>query len=436
VLVVALCVALSAAVRAQETNGVQPIDLATALRLAGAQNLDVEIARERLKEARAYYGQARMQFLPWLAPGAGYRRHDGNIQDVVGNIFDASKQSYTVGAALTAQVDLGDAIYKSLAARQLVTAAEQSAEARRQEMVYAAAGGYFDLARAQGAVGAAREGVRIAEDYTAQVRQAVEAGLAFKGDEFRAVAQAERNRLLLRQAEEQRSVAATRLAQTLRLPPTTDLVPQETELMPLSLVETNATLDALVARALAARPELQQLAALRESTGRVRAGVEYGPLIPTLGAQAYYGGLGGGRNDSLDNFDHTHDYLVGLSWKVGPGGLFDRARLRAAEARERTSGLELDKARDDVVRQVVEAQSSVRSLRDQLASAERVLAAAEEVLRYSRARKEFGVGIVLEAVQAEQELTRARLVYVDTLAGHNKAQFAWKRAVGQALTAP
>jgi outer membrane protein TolC len=337
---------------------------------------------------------------------------------------------------LTAQVDLGDAIYKSLAARQLVTAAEQSAEARRQEMVYAAAGGYFDLARAQGAVGAAREGVRIAEDYTAQVRQAVEAGLAFKGDEFRAVAQAERNRLLLRQAEEQRSVAATRLAQTLRLPPTTDLVPQETELMPLSLVETNATLDALVARALAARPELQQLAALRESTGRVRAGVEYGPLIPTLGAQAYYGGLGGGRNDSLDNFDHTHDYLVGLSWKVGPGGLFDRARLRAAEARERTSGLELDKARDDVVRQVVEAQSSVRSLRDQLASAERVLAAAEEVLRYSRARKEFGVGIVLEAVQAEQELTRARLVYVDTLAGHNKAQFAWKRAVGQALTAP
>src|ERR1043165_7582569 len=70
------------------TNTPQLIDLATALRLAGAQNLDVAIARERVKEAKAQHDQARMQFLPWLSPGIGYRRHDGNIQDVVGNVFD------------------------------------------------------------------------------------------------------------------------------------------------------------------------------------------------------------------------------------------------------------------------------------------------------------------------------------------------------------
>ena len=35
---------------AQQTNGIYLIDLPTALRLAGAQNLDVQIARERLAD--------------------------------------------------------------------------------------------------------------------------------------------------------------------------------------------------------------------------------------------------------------------------------------------------------------------------------------------------------------------------------------------------
>ncbi len=416
---------------ASTTNGPHPIDLATALRLAGAENLDVVIARERVKEARAQHDQARMQFLPWLTPGVGYKRHDGNIQDVAGNVFDASKQSYTAGAALTAQLDLGDAIYRSLSSRQLVIAAEESAETRRQETVYGAAAGYFELARAQGAAEAARQGVRIAEDYAAQVKRAVEVGIAFQGDVFRAEVQVEKNRILVRQAEEQREVAAARLAQTLRLPPATDLVPQEAELAPISLMETNASLDSLVAQALGARPELKQSSALSAAAKQSRRGAQYGPWVPTLGAQYYYGGLGGGRDNHADDFDHTSDLLLGLSWRIGPGGLFDRSRIRGAEARERASGLELEKARDEVVRQVVEAHSRTHSLADQLGSTQRALAAAEQLLKYSRERKEFGVGAVLEAVQAEQELTRARLDYLGALAEHNKAQFSAARAIGR-----
>ena len=248
--------------------------------------------------------------------------------------LDATKQSYTAGVALAAQLDLGEAIYKSLASRQLVIAAEQEAEARRQETIYGAAAGYFDLARAQGAAEAAREGARIAEDYAGQVRRAVSAGIAFQGDVFRAEVQVEKNRILIRQAEEQRRIAAARLARTLRLPPTTDLMPQESELAPLSLMDTNTSLDSLAAR-------------------------------------------------------------------------------------------------DEVVRQVVEAHERTHSLSDQLASAQRALASAGQSFKYSRDRKEFGVGAVLEAVQAEQELTRARLDYLEVLAEHNKAQFSAAKVIGQ-----
>ena len=182
------------------------IDLPAALQLAGAQNLDVRIACERLAEAKANNDSALLQFFPWLSAGISYRRHDNLIQDTTGNILEVHKQSYAPGGALVGQLDLGDAIYKKLAAKQLQHAADHALEAQRQDSVAAAAQGYFDLAFAQAAVGVAQEAVRISTNYEAQLQSAVEAGIAFKGDSLRVSVQAERNRLVLRQASEQQRV--------------------------------------------------------------------------------------------------------------------------------------------------------------------------------------------------------------------------------------
>ena len=62
----------------QTQNGVAyPIDLQTTLRLAGAQNLDIRIARSELQKARANQLMAWEKFLPWLSPGAVFERRYG-----------------------------------------------------------------------------------------------------------------------------------------------------------------------------------------------------------------------------------------------------------------------------------------------------------------------------------------------------------------------
>jgi len=240
------------------TNNIYPIDLPTALRLANAQNLDIQIARERLKEAKANHESALELFFPWISPGAAYRRHENRIQDVAGNIINADKQSYTVGGVLTAQMDLGDAVYKSLAAKQLVNAADHALESQRQDSTLAAAQGYYDLAKAKAIVEVVKEALSISQDYQKQLHDAVGAGIAFKGDELRVQTQTERYQLALRQALEQQRVAAARLAQVLHLDSAVELVPQDTDLVPLTLVGTNAPLDSLVQQALRSRPELKQ----------------------------------------------------------------------------------------------------------------------------------------------------------------------------------
>jgi len=415
---------------AANTNKTYAIDLPTALRLADAQNLDIQIARERLREAQANQQSATEQFFPWVSPGAAYRRHVGRIQAVDGAIFDAEKQAYAVGGTLTAQMDLGDAIYRSLAAKQLVHAADHALASQRQDSTLAAAQGYFGLAKARAIAEVVKEAQSISQDYQQQLHAAVGAGIAFKGDELRVQVQTERYQLALRQAIEQQRVAAARLAQTLHLDSSVELVPQDADLVPLTLIEPNTALDALVQKALRARPELKQNQALVAAARDARNGAVYGPLIPSLGAQAFGGGLGGGKNGSTGNFGDSEDYLIGLGWRIGSGGLFDAGRVNASKARLEAARLSGEKVRDDVTRQVVESQARAQSLFDQIAAAKQNLATASETLRLTRERKQFGVGVVLEDIQAQQELTRARSDYLNAIAEFNKAQYELTKAIG------
>ncbi|HWX19438.1 MAG TPA: TolC family protein [Candidatus Binatia bacterium] len=407
------------------------LDLATVLRLANARNLDIQIARERLSEARAVHQGALAQFFPWLAPGVSYRRHDDLIQDTSGNLFDVHKQSYAPGATLAAQLDVGDAIYKSLTSRQQVNVALHATEAQRQTSAFTAARDYFDLLFAQVAVTVAREAVAISTNYEGQLVEAVRAGVAFKGDELRVRVERENNELTLRRVLEQQRVAAAQLAQTLHLAPAIELQAHDRELVPLQLLGTNTALSTLVAQALGSRPEARQAQAAIAAARETSKGASYGPLIPSAGAQFFAGGLGGSSDAGPSRFSNQEELFAGLSWKIGPGGLFDFTRTRAAEAQLKTAELSADKTKDEIARQVVEAATRVQSLTDQIEMARSALEAAQEGLRLAQLRREFAVGVVLENIQAERDLTRARLDYLQAIAELNKAQYTMLRALGR-----
>jgi outer membrane protein TolC len=427
------CLALLVSITATAevpTNKISVIDLPTALHLAGAQNLGIQIARQRLAEAKANRASSLWQFFPAITPGVSYRRHENLLQDVAGNILDVEKESYTVGPSVFGQLDLGDAIYRNLAACQLVKASDYALETQRFDAMLSAAQGYFDLVKALQGVQVAIDALNISSNYAAQLQQAVAAGIAFKGDVLRVEVQTERHRASLRQAEEQQRLASARLAQTLHLDPAVELAPADDQPIMVELLPLEKPLDSLVALALANRPELRQTTALSEAARHGKNGAVYGPLVPQLGAQVFVGGLGGSPDGGEHRFGMSEDYAVTLGWRVGPGGLFDRSRVRAAESRLAIAEFNREKTHDEVVRQVIEGHVRLHSLADQLMFARRAIEQASETLRLSQRRKEFAVGAVLEVIQAEQELTRARLELVGLTAEFNKGQFALLKAVG------
>ncbi|MFI5246203.1 MAG: TolC family protein, partial [Gemmatimonadales bacterium] len=151
---------------------------------------------------------------------------------------------------------------------------------------------------------------------------------------------------------------------------------------------------------------------------------------------AYGGTLGGGPDSGRGRVGSVRDYAVGVAWRFGPGGLLDFGRISATSAQLEAVRLGDEKLRDAITTDVVATLARVRSLSDQIALAERNLATASETLRLTRARKQFGVGIVLEDIQAQQAVTQARSDYLTAIAEFDKAEYGLNRAVGGTWTAP
>src|SRR5438132_970746 len=210
---------------------------------------------------------------------------------------------------------------------------------------------YFDLVATHSAAGVAREALCISSDYQTQIDKAVSIGLAFKGDALRVKVQRQRDEIALQQAEEKVLLAAARLAQILHLDPVIELRPHDSQLLPLSLISTAAPAGALVEQALAARPEAKENAALVVAARVAKNGAVYGPLIPSLGGQAFVGGLGGGKDSQTGNFGESEEYIALLNWRIGPGGLFDFGEIHAQQARLRAARLTEEKGRDEIAQQ-------------------------------------------------------------------------------------
>jgi len=225
-------------------------------------------------------------------------------------------------------------------------------------------------------------------------------------------------------------VTGVTLAQFLHLDSRVALVPQDAGLAALTLFSTNASMNDLVEQALRSRPELKQSQAFLAATHSAKNGAVYGPLIPSVGAQVFGGGLGGGPDSGANNFGPEGDYALGLSWRIGPGGLFDSGRIHASKARLAAARLADSKLKDEIISQVVAGFVRVKSTAAQIQLAEHNLNTASETLRLTRERKQFGVGIVLEDIQAQQAVTQARSDFVSAMADHNKAQYALNKASG------
>lgn len=409
------------------------VDLRTVMRLAGANNDEIQLARAKHDEAIAESKQAWQRFWPALSLGAGYRGHDGRLQDIAGNVFNANKQQYNVGTGVVIDWSPGDIYYSALAAKQRALAAEHLAEKARIDIVTQSVERYYDLLAAEAMLTIIDDDLQLTQDYGKQLDGAVTAGTAFRADLLRVKSQISRAKLAIRQGEEQRDLAVARLAEILRLTPDAALRPAKSDLVPVKMMSGKGVAT-MISLAQQNRPEMHAAQAIHSSMDAEKDRTRVAPMIPSVQAGYSMGGLGGGPGvggQQSGNFGRQQDFYLGFGWKIGPGGLFDRQRQKVADAREEGASLQTSQVKAAVGREVVEAATRSQSANDQIKINDEAVDAAEEMTKLAKERQASQVGVVLEYLLAREELTRARQSRVMAVTDFNKAQHALKRAVGK-----
>ena len=439
-----------------------PIDLATALRLAGAENPELLLARQRVSEAIAGRQLAAAQLLPNLNAGTNYDLHRGALQQSSGNILNVNRDAFYYGLGTNAvgagtvnvpglnyNLNVGEGWYGYLAARQRVTTAAAAAKATRNDVLLRVYIAYLELLRGEGRRAAAKSNREEAATVAQMTAAFAQAGQGRKADADRSAVELKRRDAELVQAEATVVTASARLCQLLSLNPATRLRPVDGWVVPAPLVPDPIPVSELLAVALLQRPEL---AARRSDVRTALYELSLAKVLPfspnvLLGFSA--GGFGGGSDiissppgfvggdgqritgPRFGSFDGRTDFDVAVFWTFRNLGVGNAALVRAADSRAKQSRLRELETLNAVRAQVVEAHTLVAAAYLQIGLAEKAVQSGRDAFAQDLDRIKGGQGLPLEALDSLRLLARARYEYLDAIIDYNRAQVQLWVSVGQ-----
>lgn len=425
-----------------------PINLATALQLANVRPLDVVAASERIRVAAARLERARVLWVPTIYLGVDYSRHDGQLQDIVGEVFGTRKSSFQVGAGPSMVFALSDAIFAPLAARQVTRARQAELQTATNNSLLRVAEAYFAVLEARGVLAGAEDAARRATELARRAEQ-LAPELTPPVETSRARAELARRRQALSTARERMRTTGAELARLLRLDPAAQVEPLEPPHLQVVLVDLDVTVDELIALGLTNRPELASQQALVQAGLHQLRQEKLRPLIPSVllrGTSTNPSGtlagthFGGGRDGQPTRSGGRSDFDIQVLWEWQNLGLGNHARLKERQAEHSLNLVDLFRVQDQIAADVVKAHAQVLSAGERLHDAEEGLKSAQESAQQNFAglgqtKRVGNLNLLVirpaEAVAAIQALAQAYTDYYGATADFNRAQFRLYRALGQ-----
>ncbi|MBX3420591.1 MAG: TolC family protein [Pirellulaceae bacterium] len=426
-----------------------PINLPTVLAMIGGQHPVVGFARWRVQEAYAQLDRAKVMWLPSIQSGFNYRRRDGNYQDVQGAIVDVNLNSFNYGLGagavaagsptqpgIVARFHLADALFLPQAAQRTVWARGHAATAILNQQLLGAGIAYMDLLEACQDLEIISEAVQRTTELAKITRDYAEAGQGLQSDADRTATEFALLQTRQLAAVERQLVASTRLARALSIPMTSALLPQDTVIIPLEMLEPSSDEATLIAAGLSARPELKESQALVAAACQAYKREKYAPFVPSVLLGFSTTSFGGGLGGNTDNFGGRYDIDAMMVWEMRNLGLGEAAARSERTAQVQQATFAKLRMMDQVAQEVAQANVQVRLRRQQLQMAQIAIASARDSYQRNLDRIRDGLGLPIEFLQSIQALEQSQRAYLNAVADYNRAQLQLQCALGWPITAP
>jgi len=413
-----------------------PLDVSDCVRLALGRNPSVLNARENVKESSGQALTALSSFVPSISTRASYNRRIQGPQEYFIPSFDltlltprvsSEDWSYSVSASQSL-MDVSQ-FGQVLGTRASVRAMRHSFEAARQDIAYQVRLQFYELLKAVKLAEVSKGAKDLSQDELNRAQALFDVGSVAKGDVLKAEVQLSQSTLDLIAADNTVKLERSKLAKLMGLSVDTEI--QITE----DLGEETSSVSPGDAFALASarRPDLQ--AARENSTAADRSAFSsMSALLPSLTGSVTYSWSANAFPNTAS--DHERNY----AWDIGVGlrlpifdGSLTIANIRQAKARAAIANNQLRDAELQVALDVKQAVLTLAEATERIKVSKSGLASAEEDYRLSREKYDLGSGTMLELVDAQVNLSRARSSYVDALASLREAEALFGRATGEPI---
>ena len=317
-------------------------------------------------------------------------------------------------------------------AERSTRAAQKEEEAARRKVAADARIAYYDWIRARGQVMVVEDRLRAVDEQSKDVKKLFDAGFASKADVLRGDSQRTSIGLMVTRGRNGAALAE----EALRVAMHDEAASKSYEvgedlLAPLPPVAGVDNPEALRQEARDKRPELAVLAETEKALRDLEALAEIGryPRLDLTGSVLY-----ANPNQRIfpprQKWDMTWDASVVLSWSPTdiPG-----ANATAREQTARANELAAKRAQllDGIRLELKQTSSAIGETDAAIASTKEALRAAEEGYRVRRELFRAGKATLVEVIDAEAELTRARLEVVNALVEARIARVRFEHAVGR-----
>jgi outer membrane protein len=413
--------------------------------LAESANPLTRIAWNDARNAALATGIAKAAYLPQLTATAmgGYQAASGSASTpLLGNTSTSSDVHGTVSVLALQWLlfDFGGRRARVDAATQLSVAANVAFTAVHQQVIHNVSIAYYAYEAAYARQKTAQQALDNADGILAAAHARMKQGVGTVVE----VAQATQNRAQANLVKVQADGAVTdsylSLVSALGISPLSKPTIAQLPTRPLS-PGLHQSIDEIVADAIARRPDVQSAYALElANQAKIRAAeAAFMPKVFASATAAY--GTGGtsitgippvGDQAATVNLNGSHrsgSVFVGVTIPIYDGGLRSAVLMQARDDADSASA-QLTRTRDEAVRQVVAAQSTLSTSLASNDAAKALVAAAQTTYDAAFAAYRHGVGSITDALLAQNQLIAAQNAYADSYSAALSAAASLALATG------
>jgi outer membrane protein TolC len=389
-------------------------------------NVDLEIAQTHITEGKWGLVNSVSHILPSFNI-TDYKEVYHGAQIFIGPTpFPVDRSTYQ--AQYRGEYDIqtgGKGVFDILSSRSELKRQRKLFDYTNQQVIYDILSQYTQYLRDIANIEVAKEGLRQAQIQLRISESRYHAGFTTKLDVTQTEALVAERKGGLVQAESQKAMTEYALASSLTLPLNKQVLPEDPDLKPWPLVDANLTLIQLFQKAIANRPDLKSLDdAVASAKNQLRsARAEY---FPTVSLSAYNMRVG-----PYNQLQSAKDTMASISFDMlRYMGMDTFSRMMQDKAKIEEAQLNIKKQILYVQRSLSQAYINTNLYKSQMEIAEQKVNATLESFRISRHRRLSGIGINLEVVQAQKDLSDARQEYYTAIMNYNNAELKLLLEIG------